>query len=247
MFKKLTYNLCLLRNKLISRDDFAWNRYHKNYYNQIKESEKHHTLKLSNDFEIMDGKLEFFCDPSLNKNHELLYQVVYDLNPKSIFEVGCGNGDHMINLKKIMPKVNIEGCDLLPMQLNFLDERNPVLASKTFVKDITKSSLNSQYELLYTQAVIMHIQKGDRHLDALRNMFKSSSEYIILMENWSRHNFYEDIKNISNELLFPWDNLYIYKVDNGKQVIMVLSQNPIVSKKLNYIKLKSNEDMLKYL
>ena len=247
MFKKLIYQLCLLRNKLISRDDFNWKRYHKNYYNQIKENEKNHTLKLSNDFKVIDGRLKFYCNPPLNENHELIYQIIYDLNPKSICEVGCGNGDHIFNILKILPKVNIKGCDLLPKQLDFLNERNPELKGKTFVNDITTNYIHSLNELVYTQAVLMHIQKDNRHIDALRNLFKSSSKYIILMENWSRHNFYDDILDISNEQLFPWDNLYIYKVDNGKQVVMVLSQVPIVNKKLNYVELKSNEEMLKYL
>jgi len=242
MFKKLIYNLCLLRNKIISRDDFTWKRYHKNYYNQIKESEKDYTLRLSNDFKINDGNLEFYCNPPLNKNHELLYQIIFDLNPVSIFEVGCGNGDHLYNLLKIMPEASIRGCDLLLKQLDFLNKRNPELKNKTFSHDITQSPIFKS-QLVYTQAVLMHIQKGDRHLDALRNLFLSSDKYIVLMENWSRHNFYDDVKNISNEQSFPWDNLYIYKVDNGKQIALVLSRVPIN----NYAELKSNEEMLKYL
>ena len=242
MFKKIIYGLCLLRNKLISRDDFTWKRYHKNYYDQIKRNEKDYTLKLSDDFEIVNGKLKFNCNPLLNKNHELLYQIIHDLNPVSIFEVGCGNGDHMYNILKIMLYVDIGGCDLLSNQLKFLNERNPELKDKTFVLDITKNPVFS-HELVYTQAVLMHIQKDNRHLDALRNLFRSSGKYIVLMENWTRHNFYNDIKKISNESSFHWDNLYIYKVDNGKQIAMVLSKVPIA----NYVKLKSNEEMLKYL
>jgi trans-aconitate methyltransferase len=242
MFKKIIYGLCLLRNKLISRDDFTWKRYHKNYYDQIKRNEKDYTLKLTDDFEIVNGKLKFNCNPPLNKNHELLYQIIHDLNPVSIFEVGCGNGDHMYNILKIMPYVDIGGCDLLSNQLKFLNERNPGLKDKTFVLDITKNPVFS-HELIYTQAVLMHIQKDNRHLDALRNLFRSSGKYIVLIENWSRHNFYDDIINISNELSFPWNNLYIYKVDNGKQIAMVLSKVPIA----NYVELKSNDEMLKYL
>ena len=41
--------------------------------------------------------------------------------------------------------------------------------------------------------------------------------------------------------------MYMYKVDNGKQIAIVLSRVPITNKKLNYIELKNNEEMLKYL
>ena len=53
-----------------------------------------------------------------------------------------------------------------------------------------------------------------------------------------------DIQNISLGLE---EDLHIYKFDNGKQIIMVLSKGPIVNRKLNYVELKSNDEMLKYL
>ena len=247
MFNKIIYQLCLLRNKFISRDDFVWSRYHKNYSDQLKSGEKKYTFKLSDDFKITNEKLEFSCNPPLNNNAELLYKIIHDLNPTSIFEVGCGGGDHMYNLLKIMPDVEIKGCDLLQKQLDFLNERSPELKNKTAVHDITKWPVPLFYDLIYTQAVIMHIQKGDTHLEALRNLFCSSTEYIVLMENWERHNFYEDLKNISMEKDFSWTDLHIYKVDNGKQIMMVLSEGPIIDKKLDYVELKSDEEMLKYL
>ncbi len=247
MFKKIIQGLCVLRNKLISRDDFAWGRYHKNYAKQLKRNEEDYTLKLSNDFEIVNSKLTFTCNPPLNNSHQLLYQVIHDLNPKSIFEVGCGCGDHLYNLQKIMPKINVSGCDLLQKQLDFLHDRHPELKDTTYVYDITKGPTSIFEELFYTQAVLMHIQKGNRHVDALRNLFCPSNKYIVLMENWTRHNFYTDIKNISKERFFPWKDLHIYKVDNGKQIIMVLSNGPIINKKLDYIKLESDEEMRKYL
>ncbi len=243
MFKKIIYQLCLLRNKIISRDDFTWKRYHKNYSAQLKKGEENYTFKLTNEFIILDGKIFFTCNPPLHKGHEILYKVIYDLNPELISEVGCGGGDHMYNLQKILPKANIIGSDLLQKQLDFLNERNPELKGKTVVQDITKS-LVPKTELVYTQAVIMHIQKGDRHIDALRNLINSSEKYVVLMENWTRHNFVKDIQNISLGLE---DDLYIYKVDDGKQIIMVLSKVPIKNKRLDYVKLKSDEEMLKYL
>jgi len=247
MFKTIIQNLCVLRNKIISKDDFTWKRYHTNYSNQIKKSEEDHTLKLTNDFHIEDGKIEFTCDLPLYKNHEILYKVIYDLHPSSIFEIGCGGGDHMFNLLKIMPEIEIKGCDLLQKQLDFLNERSPKLKGKTIVHDITKEPVPVFYDLIYTQAVIMHVQKDNNHLKALRNLFMSSTDYIVLMENWNRHNFYEDIKTISKERFFPWKDLHLYKFDDGKQIIMVLSDGPIKDKKLNYVELKSNEEMLKYL
>ena len=238
------HKLCQIRNFLIDRDDFNWSKYHINYSNQIEDNEKTSTQKLSNDFNIIDGKIEFYCDLSLNKNAELLYKVIYDLNPKAICEVGCGGGDHLYNLKKILPKTDIMGGDLLQKQLDYLEKRNPELKGLVFVNDITKEQVLLKSELVYTQAVVMHIHKDNRHIDALRNLINSSTKYVVLMENWTRHNFYSDIEKISFGLE---EDLFIYKVDDGKQICIVMSKEPIKDKKLSYVELKSDEEMLKYL
>ena len=124
MLNQIIYHLCLLRNMFLDRDDFVWKRYHKDYANQIKECEKENTLKLSNkDFNVDEDRLEFYCHPSLHKNAELLYRIIHDLKPVSVSEIGCGGGDHMYNIKKIMPKIKISGSDLLQKQLDFLKEQ----------------------------------------------------------------------------------------------------------------------------
>ncbi len=257
IFRKIVHKICQLRNILIDRDDFNWAKYHLNYKNQVKEIEEGLTLKLSKEnFEVINKKLNFKnISLPLSVNHELLYKIIYDLKPSSILEVGCGGGDHLSNLKKIMSsKVNLMGCDLLPKQLNFLIKRNPELkkGAKIFVHDITISPIpkeilkESKPDLIYTQAVIMHIQKGNNHLKALRNLFYSSSKYVVLMENWTRHNFYEDILKISREKNFPWGELSIYKADSGKQVALVLSKKPLKNKSLKYESIKDNQELLKY-
>ena len=257
LFNRYLNKAYKLRNRLIDRDDFNWSRYHKNYSNQIHRAEKIYTTRLSKkDYKIINGKL-IINDLILPipPSHEILYKIIFDLQPKSIFEVGCGGGDHLLNLNTILSHSNsikFGGSDLLEKQIEFLYKRNPQLKkiAKIFVHDITLSPIptkTSKKELVYTQTVIMHIQKKKRHMDALRNMFHSSNKYIVLMENWSRHNFYEDIKKISKEEHFPWKKLYIYKVDSGKQIALVLSKIPLKNKTLEYKEIKRNEELLKYL
>ena len=254
--KNLIHKLCKLRNLLIDRDDFTWSRYHKIYEGEMIEGEKHFTFKLSdNDFLVEGRNLRIKRLPKpLHPNYELLYKIIFSLRPASIFEVGCGRGDHLSNLKKIFFKANLKktkfsGSDLLENQIKKLYERNPELKkfAKIFVHDITTSPLPKMEELIYTQTVIMHLQKKNNHLDALRNIFQSSKKFVVLMENWERHNFYEDIKKISKEENFPWKRVYFYKVDSGVQISMVLSKVKIESNYLNYEELGDNKELLKYL
>lgn len=236
-----------LRVKILNTDDFKWSEYNKEYSRQISEIEKENTLILPDGkYSIVEGKI--LLDSSflpLHINHKLLYETIYDLKPHSFLEVGFGCGDHLANLHKILPDIEINGCDLLEEQMNFLLHRYPELKtnSNLFVHDITVSPPDVTVDLVYTQTVIMHIRKNDRHLNALRNIFHISKKYIVLMENWGRHDFYDDILQISNEPGFPWKNVYMYVNDDGNQILMVIS-NTVLD---GYKELYSNKELLKYL
>lgn len=229
-----------------NKDDFEWSEYNKKYSKQISEIEKENTLILpEGKYSIVEGKI--VLEPSLlplHPNHKLLYETIYDLKPGSLLEVGCGCGDHLANIQKILPEIKISGCDLLEKQMKFLLSRHPELKSKVnlFVHDITISPLNRKVDLVYTQAVIMHIHRNNRHLNALRNMFHTSKKYIVLMENWSRHNFYNDIRKISTEPGFPWESIYLYVNDDGNQILMVISNTVLEG----YKELHNNKELLKY-
>lgn len=165
--------------KIRNKDDFEWSEYNKQYSKQISEVEKENTLILpEGKYSIVKGKI-VLEDPSLlplHPNHKLLYETIYDLKPGSLLEVGCGCGDHLANIQKILPNTEISGCDLLEDQMRFLLYRHPELKTKAnlFIHDITISPPDIKVDLVYTQAVIMHIQRNNHHLDALRNIFHVS-------------------------------------------------------------------------
>ena len=62
------------------------------------------------------------------------------------------------------------------------------------------------------------------------------------MENWTRHDFFEDIKKISTMSDFPWKQVYFYIYDSGKQIALVLSSTPLTGWKVA----ESNQELLKY-
>ena len=236
-----------VKKRIQNKDDFKWSGYNREYSKQISEVEKENTLILpEGKYSIAEGKivLESSLLP-LHPNHKLLYETIYDLKPGSLLEVGSGCGDHLANIQKILPKIEISGCDLLEDQMRFLLSRHPELKTNAnlFVHDITLFPPSIKVDLVYTQAVIMHIQRNNRHLNALRNMFHASKKYIVLMENWSEHKFYNDITKISREPGFPWENIYLYVNDDGKQILMVISNTVLEG----YKELHNNKELLKYL
>lgn len=239
--------LYIVKRWIQNKDDFEWSEYNKGYSKQISEVEKENTLILpEGKYSIVEKKI--VLDPSLlplHPNHKLLYETIYDLKPSSLLEVGCGCGDHLANIRKILPETKINGSDLLDDQIKFLLSRHPELKTEAnlFIHDITISPPNIKVDLVYTQAVIMHIQRNNRHLSALRNMFQVSKKYIVLMENWSEHNFYNDVRKISTEPDFPWDTYKICANDDGKQILMVISKTVLEG----YKELHNNKELLKYL
>jgi len=230
-------------------DDYNWDGYHMEYKRQQMDITNEFTLVLSKGaYQIMDGKI--LLNPMLlplNPNSKLLYETIYHLNPQSILEVGVGGGDHIHNLHLLLPEAKSYGVDISQNQIDFLLQRHPDLKNtcELAVADVTKQDALRAFgrvDLAYTQAVLMHIRRGNRHIRALRNMF-SISNYIVLLENWARHNFFDDITRISQERDFPWPELNIYKNDSGEQILMILSRREL----REFSPLRSNRELLKYL
>lgn len=230
-------------------DDYNWGKYRMAYERQIMDITDDFTLTLSKDeYQIIEGRI--LLNPKLlplNPNHRVLYETIYHLNPNSILEVGVGGGDHIHNLHLLLPEAKFLGVDVSQNQIDFLLHRHPDLKNicKLAVADVTRKDILNTFgkvDLVYTQAVLMHIRRGNRHIQALKNMFNISN-YIVLMENWTRHNFFYDINKLSQERDFPWPELNIYENDSGEQVLMILSRKELKE----FSPLRNNQELLKYL
>ena len=55
--------------------------------------------------------------------------------------------------------------------------------------------------------------------------------------------FYSDIRKISRGPDFPWESIYLYVNDDGKQILMVISNTVLEG----YKELHNNKELLKYL
>jgi len=212
-------------------DDFDWTRYHLEYSQQLEELESVHTLRLeSEQWEWRDGSLNLTQGLPLHPNHKLLYETIRSLEPESVLEAGCGGGDHLHNLSMILPAVELRGVDRSEGQLGVLRRRNPTLASISRVVDLTLPHPVDmpKADLVFAQAVLMHIQTGHGHRVALWNMFDLATEQVVLMENLQRHDLIRDIQQLNRARIIPWERLCLYRSRHtaGPQ-ILVASREPI--------------------
>ena len=66
---------------------------------------------------VTNGKGIYFED-NLHENWKELYYHVFKLKVNSVFECGCGNAHHLINISKILPQAEIGGCDYKQSQID---------------------------------------------------------------------------------------------------------------------------------
>lgn len=212
-------------------DDFDWSRYHLEYAQQLQEIEATNTLRLHPGQWRMYGEtLELLSGLPLHANHKALYETIVALSPKTVLEAGCGGGDHLHNLSLLMPHASIRGVDRSDGQLGVLRRRNPEFASRVSVVDLTLPHPTDvpEAEVVFAQAVLMHIQTGNGHRVALWNLFDLAKSQVVLMENLERHDLIDDIRQLNRDKIIPWERVKLYRSGRGDgPQIVVASREPI--------------------
>lgn len=210
-------------------DDFDWSRYHLEYGAQICDLDEQLMLRLD-DASICESTAGRMPSPSapLHSNHRLIYEFACALQPKSILELGCGGGDHLANLSLLLPHCDIKGIDRSSGQLALLARRNPQVSDGTSHFDLTlplPESVNGA-EFVFTQAVIMHIQTGNGHRVALWNALNRTSSWLLLVENWGRHDFVRDIRLLVDSGRTPWDSVTMVWIENQGARALAVAPGP---------------------
>lgn len=216
-FHKIILKLGFIKDDgTLKKDMFNWTLYNLHYKGELKEAKKNYTLALNpGDYKFNNSQLLKNSEniKSLHPSHRLLYETIMQLNPQSVFEMGCGTGMHLRNLQTLLPETRICGVDLSNQQLNSLKKTYPEMTDSAKQADATVHWAKLPFEicdLAFTQAVIMHIHTGDAHLIALENLFKMARKYVILYESPKNHPFKTDIQKLFDEGKIKWDNLYFY-------------------------------------
>ena len=213
-------------------DGVNWEKYNRHYSEELKIIEKVNTLLITaQDFEVVNGKVILKCSDKLplHPNAQLLYETILKLHPSSILEVGCGGGDHLANLKTLIPELEVYGVDLLDKQIEFLNKRHPQNDFKLSVVDISKKGvIFPNVDVIYTQAVLMHITEKDlRFYNSMENLLNSSAKHLIFVENWSQHNFFETVKQITP--VNKWKMYFNFLEGNEKTRLMIISKDEQLS------------------
>lgn len=218
-----------------TKDDFNWTLYDIHYRGEIEESGKEFAISLhEGDYVFLDNALlinKLDVRP-LHPNHQLLYETILQLHPGSVFEIGVGNGMHLHNLHVLSPRTTFSGIDRSVGQLKFLRESFPNLSAeiRQFDATIPFSGQFSMVDVAFTQTVLMHIKTDRTHLVALANLFNIATKQVVLMENWTNHEFMKDIKYLIEQKMISWKTVHIYyrvSKQDPRTKVMICSKSPL--------------------
>lgn len=216
LFRRLLY-----KNRKYYDDDFDWENYTQDSYQRRLKGDvesQYRTISTEGQlsFDAATGKV-VSKGASIHPNHSLILEVIGQLAPASVHEVGCGGGDHVANAMTLFPQINCTGGDRGHTQLELALSRHPQLKGRIGVQDITMPYSHHwpQVDLVYTQAVIMHIHTAVSHFVALANMVRMARSYVLLMENKQCHNFVQDVHNLYEGGHLEWDTLFIHRFDGS--------------------------------
>jgi trans-aconitate methyltransferase len=168
------------------------------------------------------------------------------LNPGKVLEIGCGGGDHLANMKNLMPDLECYGVELSSSQLNTLNARHPFNDFKLFLADLTSQNFDAPHvELVFTQAVLMHItERENRFQTALENLMNLAQKHVVLMENWTQHNFLSEAQKVLRNK--PGWKIYFDVLERDQETrIMVISKAEHLPLKqlLDYSELLQNKSL----
>jgi SAM-dependent methyltransferase len=214
-------------------DDYDWKYYSGIYRDGLAGVGKDHVLALKEgDYRFENGRLVRKQNIlPLHENHRIIYETLLQLDPGTVFEVGCGCGDHLHNIKTLNPGIGVYGIDISEGQLDFLKQRHPDLRDSVKQYNITvplRDNALPEADVVYSQAVIMHIREN--HLSGLENMFRLARRQVVLMENWKRHEFMDDIRSLLDRKRLAWENVYFHYRNSsmtGKPHLMIVSRTPL--------------------
>lgn len=216
IFRKFFY-----KNRKFYDDDFDWENYTADsYHRRLKGDVESQYLTIAGPgdltFDAASGNLVTASRP-VHPNHGLILETIGRLQPASVHEAGCGGGDHVANAQLVFPDIPISGGDRGESQLKLAVQRHPELAGKLGVQDITMpySTHWPEVDMVYSQAVVMHIHTAVSHFVALANMVRQARKYVLLVENQQCHNFVEDIRALHAGGHLAWDTMNIYLAEGS--------------------------------
>ena len=157
------------RKRKFFDDDFDWDTYTPDTYDRrLMRSVRPVAPAAQLGFDAESGTIRSE-GAALHPNQQLILEVIGRLRPATVHEVGCGSGDLIASVKSVFPEVAVTAGERGAAQLDLAVERHPDLKGQIGLQDITMPFCHRwpRAELVYTQAVVMHLHTAVSHFVAV--------------------------------------------------------------------------------
>jgi len=234
-------------------DDDNWETYSKAYGPENEAESYYYTFDLGKiDHKIIDGNIYILgdCKPLQFSNRAIIEAVINLPDISSISEVGTGNGKLIVNIKRILgPKVIYTASDIAKCQLDLFKQTFPEDFNQIqpYIFNITERSLpaNDKQDVVFAATVLMHIKREIEYRKALENLLLSANKYVVILDNWKSHDYYNDILTIIKNNTDKFSCSTVYKYDSGSNICIIVG---LIKDKLPlmYDVLNNNVMLFKY-
>jgi hypothetical protein len=180
------------------------------------------TTLVPNCYKFINNQLFTKTSKQIHPNIRLILETIYQLNPKSIWEVGCGIGFNLYSLRLLFPDAILYGCDICEEELQVAKELYPKLNATLVTQNISFPEEHPYTDITF---VLMHILDYDEYVLGLRKMFERTEKQVIIVENWCDRDYAADMLKVTT-----WDNTYLYTrlaPEVNRNQIIIASQVPL--------------------
>jgi predicted TPR repeat methyltransferase len=143
---------------------------------ELKE-ENNDTKTLGYSNELWNKYTDDNTESLVNSPAKFIHHICLGLGVKKICELGCNLGNNLVDFSS---EFDITGVDL---NQNAINKAKKKFSSFDFkVAKIQETSfLDSQFDLVYTRGVLIHVPEKDLN-DALKEIFRISKKWIFNLE-----------------------------------------------------------------
>jgi len=112
---------------------------------------------------------------------KIVLGILRKMRATSILETGCGDGDFLLEAKKITGATRVEGIEIDPQAIKQAHNKKLKVSTFDLNKDIPLSS--NTFDCILSLQVIEHLYFTDKYLEECKRMLKKNGRIIITTTN----------------------------------------------------------------
>jgi len=156
-------------------------------------------------------------NPWAGWNKLALYLKLNLINPKSLLDLGCGNGRFFGFITKLYPSINYFGVDFSESLIKIAKNLFPNTTFKTMNLNNLENELNNKYDFITLFGVLHHVPSINARRDLLKTISKKLSDDGLLV--FTRWNFIFDERLMSRKHKWEEVNISSHQVEENDYLL----------------------------